>query len=616
MSSIIAALAASVLLFQTATAAPPSGAAPTDAARAVPQFHRPSAAELSDARTKLLQAVTESEQTLRKSPNGAVIAEEIGLENLKSLAQSDRLNIEALDAVYRRVSDGAAGREEEHILRLRAAVAQHAALLRSKTSDKAGKEFARQLRELRTARETYAATGSDSSLAAIRNVYEWLVKYDQAAELQKAVCRDLSHPNVCLWVDHRLMNSMVPPPKVEPVTINKSANGVFIRGQGEFTGNATISFRPDSTAATIEATIIGDGTNDVSASRGRATVFGDSSAHVNARQVFHFTAEGLTNDPPEITVDANYSPNSADFAAKRRLMRRLGGRIAMRAACKQRPQATEDMRQEVSREFEERLKKEVVAFVNKQNDIILEKYRLPMARWDMPCALAASTEKSTLRLTATLGKKSQLGAPRLPPVAECRENSLHGAIHDSAINNLQFTLAGKSIAEDEFQDLMFKTLGLQPTDGAPKRTREAARIKLAQDRPLSVAFAQGSARVTLRIAEFCGSGKETCGTIWTAKTRYVPRVTKSGVEVDRVEPISIEPEQGAITDALREVLSGFLVSKATSQGLTTTGELAKMAHLRVNSLNIRDGWLLVTMQPAPQAKTTNGAVSDLSASNK
>jgi hypothetical protein len=615
MSTTIAAVAASILLFQTATSAP---AVATSAKTAIPaaKFHRPSDADLARAKTRLLQAVAESEQTLGKSPNGMVIAEEIGLERLKSLAQSDRLNLDVLDAVYQRVSDGAAGREEEHILRLRAAVMEHAALLRSRKSDDVEREFARQLRQLQRARETYAATGSDASLAAIRNVYEWLVSHDQAAELRKSLRRDLSHPNVCLWVDQRLVDSMVPPPTTEPVTINKSANGVFVRGQGEFTGSATLSFRPNDAAATVEAKIVGDGTNSVSASRGKATVFGNSSAHVNASQVFHLTAEGISNDPPQIAVDANYSPTSANYAAKRRFMRRLGGRIAMRAANKQRPQAIEEMRQEISREFEEKLKKEVAAFINKQNDIILERYRLPMARWDMPCALATSTEKNTLRMAATLGKKSQFGAPRLPPIGKCGDGALHGAIHDSAINNLQFTLAGKSIAEDEFQDLMFKTLGLEPSDGMPQRTREVARIKLAQDNPLTVAFRQGSAVLTLRIAEFCGRGEEKSGTIWTARTRYVPRVTKSGVEVERVEAISIEPDQGEITDVLREVLAGFLIGKATSRGLTTTSELAKMAHLRVDSLNIRDGWLLVSLQPAPKEQAVNGAVPALSASSK
>ena len=127
MSTAIAALIASVLLLPAGEASPPARTGPAEAGVAVPQFHRPSDAELSNARARLLHAAAESEKTLSKSPDGAVIAEDIGLAKLRSLCQSDRLNVEFLDAIYRGVSNGAAGREDEHILRLRAAVAQHAA---------------------------------------------------------------------------------------------------------------------------------------------------------------------------------------------------------------------------------------------------------------------------------------------------------------------------------------------------------------------------------------------------------------------------------------------------------------------------------------------------------
>jgi hypothetical protein len=615
MSIRLAAVVVSMLLALVGKATP-VGVTPSQDIVAAPAFHRPSDAELSRTRSELLRAATDLEQALHKSPDGSSIAEEIGLTKFKSLCQSDRLNLELLDAVYGTLSNGAVGREEEHLVRLRAAVTQHAALLRARTTTGAEEEFVRQLSELRKAQEIFASTGTEESLARIRSVYQWLVNHGQAAEIREAVYRKYSHPNIWVWVDREVVNSMLPPPKTEPVTINKSADGVFIRGQGEFTGSATLSYRPDSSAATIEATIVGNGTNDVSATRGRATVYGNSTAQVHATQLFHITADGLSNDPSDISVDAHYSPNSADFAARGRLMRRLGGRLAMRAAYKQQPKASEDTRQELSREFEEKMRKEVVAFVNKQNEVIQEKYRLPMARWDMPEALAASTEERVLRLAATLGRKTQLGAPHLPPVSGCDQNSLHGAMHDSMINNLQFALADKDIAEDDFQELMFKTLGLQPTDGAPKRTGEPARIWFASKGPLSVAFKDGAALVTLRIKEFRGLGKEGKGTIWTARTRYVPKVTSAGIEVDRIDPITIEPDRGQSSRDLREVLAGFLVGKATSQGVTTTGEMAKMANLRVHSLQMRDGWLLVTMKPSPKTETANTTVSSLSATSK
>jgi hypothetical protein len=616
MSTGLAAIAVSFLLLPTGGSAPP-GSGGDETQVPAPAFHRPTDAELAGAKSELLRAAADVEETLRKSPDGALIAEEIGLAKLKTLCQSDRLNLAFLEAIYRTVSDGAVGREQQHLVRLRAAVTQCATLLRARTSAHAEKEFNRQLRELREARETFGKTGSETSLARIRTAYAWLVDHGQAADLQKAVNRGLSHPNVWVWLDHQVVNDMMPPPTTEPVTINKSVDGVNINGQGQFTGSGSLSYRPDSSAATVRATIVGHGENSVSASRGRATVYGHSTAEVHATQLFHLTADGLSSDPADISVDANYSPDSANFAAKRRFMRRLGGKIALRAANKQRPKATEDMRQEVSREVEGKMQKEVVAFINKQNEVILEKYRLPMARWDMPCALAASTEERTLRIAATLGRKTQLGAPRLPPVA-AGQNALNAAMHDSAVNNLHFALAGRNIAEDEFQELMFRTLGLEPKDGMPKRSGAPARIRLAQESPLSVAFKNGAAEVTLRIQEFRGLGKEGSGKVWTAKTRYVPKITPAGVEVDRVDPISIDPEQGESSRDLREVLAGFLVGKATSQGLTTTGELAKMAHLRVHSLDMRDGWLLITMKPAPKTESAsaNATVSNLSATGK
>lgn len=611
-----AALFIAAVLLLPAGNAEPVGDGASAHEPAMPAFHRPTDAELSAARATLLRGIAETEQWLQQSPDGAAFADEVGLEKLKSLCQSDRFDLAYLNQVYRAMSNGAVGREEPRAVRLRAAVADYATLLRSRISPDVEKDFLQQIRELRTARENFAATGSPSSLTRIRSVYAWLVDHGQAADLQKAISRDFSHPNVLLWVDQDVMNSLLPPPATEPVTIDKNISGVAIRGQGEFTGNATIAFRPNSAAATIEAKIVGDGANNVSATRGKATVYGNSSAHVTASQAFHLTAEGLTSDPPQIDVDANYEPTSADFAARVRLMRRLGKRIAMRVARRQQPQATEDMRQEIAQEFEARLKKEVVAFLDKQNEMVQEKYRLPMARWDMPCNMTASTEKNKLRMTATLGKKSDLGAPHLPPVSDFGPNSLHLAVYDSAINNLQFTLAGQTISEDDFQDLMFKTLGLHPMNGKTKPTGDLARITLSLTNPLSVTFDNGAASVAMRIVEFSGQGKLHTGTTWTVKTKYVPRLTKTGVEIDRVEPISITSENGKDVAELREVLASFLVDKANSRGLTTVGELARLAQLKVHKLEMRNGWLVVTMRPSPLSEPTNGATPTLSASNK
>ncbi len=166
-------------------------------------------------------------------------------------------------------------------------------------------------------------------------------------------------------------------------------------------------------------------------------------------------------------------------------------------------------------------------------------------------------------------------------------------VHESAINNSENWIAGQTIGDSDFRELVFETFGMLAAQEQPE-AQIPATITFADEQPLEARIADGRLDVALRLKAFSCGGMTFDGRVWTVRTSYQPQFAGGKVALVRTAPISVQSDSASGVEMLQSALARFLIDRAVS-GLSSNPSLATLPPLAVGQLSMEQGWFTLAM---------------------
>ncbi|HQU41177.1 MAG TPA: hypothetical protein PK867_00135, partial [Pirellulales bacterium] len=348
----------------------------------------------------------------------------------------------------------------------------------------------------------------------------------------------------------------------------------------------------------------GVGNLDITAVKGRATVRARGQTQITAAQPVFLTHAGFAVGTPTSAVRHRTTGSSVSLGVRCRVLRRVLTRVAGRVVGRQ--QAANDLKvaQRTQGQVEKQLQAESRRVAGQGNQTI-ESFGLFAALGPDPASrLRLRTTAGYLEWLGRYAGETQFASPAGPPDAVRGNHAVLFQVHESAVNNSQRFIAGRLVNEADFREIVFSTFGLVPSDDEEVAGRIPASIVFAQDGPLTIAIRDGKLLITVRLDAIRGNGSMRQGGPFTVKTVYRVQVGEGPVKLIREGPIEIEPSSSTETEVVREILSRFFVSEATSDGTPPLAAVLAPAVLRLEQLSLVDGWLTLAL------KLDEGATSD------
>src|SRR6185437_4638091 len=173
----------------------------------------------------------------------------------------------------------------------------------------------------------------------------------------------------------------------------------------------------------------------------------------------------------------------------------------------------------------------------------------------------------------------QTASPSPPPTIPGIDRALLMQVHESALTNNAGSLAGRTLNEPDFRELVFDTLALTPDEPDRQRGRVPAKVTLAARDPIELSLQNGLVTIAFHITAFQDQGKPYPGKR-TIRVNYRPRIGAEGMELVREGAVRVEPANVADQPDLTKLMTEVLPERADTQGSTTTGSLAASHNLK------------------------------------
>lgn len=467
-------------------------------------FSSPSKQKTAAAKLAATAALDELERHLGDSNNGRAWSDFLGLDSLRTLvlseaaSESDEANREAVEEALefsrRRLIGDHVGLEIPQIVALRSALRQlsiEERLLKNREANElkfktAVDAIADAYRQPLDAYERYVA---------IEAPVAWLEFHGQADELVRIVKREYSHPNVIVDISKDTLKRMTLKDVYEVEPIDECEDGRHITGQAVATGQAFL--QPVGGTQGNECQIVFSGTI-------RSTLRGKEGPV--SFQLIGDTA--VTAYRPVLMSDDRFQALSSlpvaatclrtdQICTKRNGMgARMIRKIAARMIDKEQPEAQQDLNKKAVESFVEKFEEEIDEELLDAERDFQEDIANPIARMDLtstPIGFHASTEG--LQLALKLDGGYGVTAPSIPPT-DSVAGDFRVAVHESTVNRLaDHLLAGEEISN--FPQ-MAKELGVELDEQALDSLPSDIGIEFAEEKPLTVEFANSVLAVTLR----------------------------------------------------------------------------------------------------------------------
>jgi hypothetical protein len=177
-------------------------------------------------------------------------------------------------------------------------------------------------------------------------------------------------------------------------------------------------------------------------------------------------------------------------------------------------------------------------------------------------------------------------------------------VHESMINNLAASLlAGRTVTEDGLRQTVLDITGEIPEKLQAKEDEDPWSITFDPQRPITVAFADGEFKVTIRGRRFTSGDREframnITATYKTEKMNGGTRIVRQG-DLE-IFPPGFDPANGRLS-ASQVALRGLLTRRLgevfeeeiISQERELPGDWAKVGILRPEQMTADGGWLAI-----------------------
>jgi len=576
-------------------------------------FHAPTDDELTRAKSEAAAARDALAAELSLAPDGVSRGDALGLGDLAEQLGQGQADLSRLEALQRKFEFNWGRAKGANYDQLRASLITYLQLLRS-AGPQVADEYGRRIEQLEQEWQAYTQawqayrelplpereTVHPPDSAPLQDAFAWLVLRGQATAATKLVRGAISLPNHVMDATAQFVDRAVARDINRPITSNENQDGTRVSVRGELKSKTSAALEEDSIQGAVRVQLHGNGVSKVVARRGKVTVYARSFTKIEASEVVNLSERGTGAKSPQISVRQDTRPYAVSVDMRCRMLRKLVGKLACRAAWKQKPKSDRQAAAKTRRQIDGELRQQTDAFARGADLAIDDLGVFAMLRPNASEKLKVSTTSKEMHWRGKYASATQFAAPDEPPEKHASA-AANVQIHESAINNSELLLAGRITDEADFREMVFEKLRLIPDDDASIEAREPAEITLAEHEPVTARFDDKLAHVTLRLSSVRDQREIFDAQPWTVRADYQKEVlpAKEG-ESPRISVVrtslSVEPADAPQADRVREVLSHFLVAKATWSP-SAKGDSKLVQEFKLGDLEIKPGWLVLVLIP-------------------
>lgn len=567
------------------TEAPGFGAAWSREVRARIQQH--DVPRLESARGRELAAVEGFQAFLREEPLGESLQRVYGIDALVQELASSQPNVASLNEAYARLRRPLPGREQTAIEELRRATAAYATQLLLHQDAEVKRAYLAYTDRLGSWMESRPTASDRQSESSLREAYACLARSGMFDDLLKGVQPAFSRPNQTVLIRSAMLTSAVPSEGSQPVRINQVQQGAHIIGQGVAHYHAIPSFRPNPNRGEVAVQVQGTADMSVRAHKQPVTVCAQGRSAFSVWMPFYTDGRTVEAGKPSATAEYRSVMTGLEMDSRRPLLGLLEP-VVWRVASRQLAEADQQASSQAKREIESRATAESDTILARINEVIHDAFWQTLEISDIDPQVRVSSTQDALWMTAEYVGPWQLGALIAPPDMQGAEYEATACLHESAVNNVAVLLAGRSIDEPTWQELVFGNLrGDAELARIAPGPRAPAALIFDEREPLQVQFTDGQAVIMLRIRGFEYSGQAYAVPARAVRVVYALEGSGKKVNIQRVGPVDFGSSRAIEDELLRQILEWFFPQRATVEPFA---RWKLPAHL-IQHLAVHNGWL-------------------------
>ncbi len=587
---------------------------PQAARQAKAIFLRPTASDLYEARLALHAAVERLESRLQAAgPEADRWRSYLRTEPLKAQLARAEPDLHELEDIHSRFAAGYDSLGLVCFADVRRALRAYVLGARLLADATLRRQYESALDGLAGQLEAYAKSSTPEQAAAVSRHLRWLGDAGQAPWVVAAVQRTLSHPNVYVTVSDRLVAARLSRPVEDISPVEDCILGTRIYGTAHTTGQVRGVLVPCEEQALVDALFEGTSTTENVGYNGPATIYSSGNTALAARKRFYLNAEGVFALPAVSSAVTSTVIHQIDTGG-----RALVERIAWKRAFRQKSLAEAIASDHAQQRFNQRMDAQADELVARANRGFQERFRQPLEeRGLFPEYFRASTTPQNVTLVLMTTGSTGLGAPTAPPELS-NPADLAVRSHESSINNLAAAaLAGVFLDEKRFDEIATRLLGL-PLRKEKEADEENWAITFADEQPVTVRFADGGLRITIRGKRYMNEGRQY--EAMDVSAHYRIEHTPEGFRAMRQGDLEIYPpgfvrgsgrqlsaRQIALRNALRRRFGRFFEETWAPENVVIGKDTPHRLELRLSRWDAFGGWLVMTWeQVAPGAPGHTG----------
>jgi hypothetical protein len=327
---------------------------------------------------------------------------------------------------------------------------------------------------------------------------------------------DLGEPNALVEVDARLLARLVAEPVDDVGPVTDCILGTSITGTGYTRGVVRAETKPSSDGAAVLFVIEGTTDSNTVGINGPVAIRSDGTTTFRATKQVTFTDETFWNYP----AVASATTNSVTRSVKKRgggLGSRIIESIARDRVAQQKPQADAIAADHAEARIARSLDDQMLPRLRKARGQYEREFQTPLARVNAkPNLLKFSSTSQHLLATARVNATGELAADSPPPAVE-HAGDVTLRLHESApANFLSAWIGGATLSQtsadnpprldvnlpDWLEDAIREARDEADQDRVPESADEFKpwSVRFRRQRPVSIAFADGQATVTIHAA--------------------------------------------------------------------------------------------------------------------
>ena len=588
---------------------PPMNAA-ANAASPLPQFRPITEADAQDALAQVKAAAADLEKRFDTAGASAASWKDyLSWDKVRSELQKTKPDKDVLDKLYSDLALGYDGLELKWFADLRTALGNYVALVPAVGNPDVAAAFKGQVDELTEAVKSLGAHPTTSETRKIADHLAWLETARQAPELVSEVRTRFSTPNFHVQIGAEVVALGVGGPIDDVAPISDCILKTAICGTGRTIGQTTSAVAPDPNVAVFDAVVNGTNYSNNVGYHGPVVLYTTGQTFLWGNKRFYLDEAGIHALPAQATANANSSINCIVSVKGHKMVERF----AWRRAGKQKGQADAIASGHAANKFAARIDSQAEPMIQQANEQLDAKVRQPLQeRRLFPAVLRFDSLASVLEIHGLEALKSQLAAPSPPPELTAPAD-ISVRIHESTVNNAaESVLTGMRLNDEMVQRTALEILGsvpeqLKSEDQEPFTLVFYPEIKRLP--PITVSFADGGFKVTLRGQEFILGDKQRPGADITADYQFVKSPEGSGTmyswsavrqgdlqirDADQRPGVGLSARQKAVHSALQRKFGKLFPPEIKLQGFKVqSGKLASAGDFVPQEIISQNGWLAV-----------------------